>query len=342
MNKKNIVDTFPEKAVLETIRKAERFSHTRQYEREELFGNGSWLQKPVKTITDLYPFFEQYSWIDILDLGCGIGRSCIPFVCHFRNKCKAEAVDILDIAVEKLLFNCRKYGIEKDVAGAIMPLEACPVRKKVFDLIIAVSALEHVESKEAFICTLEKIKSGLKDNGIFCMIMNTEMTEFDAETGCYSPPQFELNLKTEETRRHLHRIFTQFSILKETVKKQEYEILRESGPLQLTTQVVTFVAANVKTQETDGKSPAVGSGYFIGGIKEERHRMEKTFKQRYLAGEISFEEIDDYVDTWNNSEEPCTLREFLGLNAEEEDVWIEDSDEALQDLLDKQKKEGGV
>ena len=70
--------------------------------------------------------------------------------------------------------------------------------------------------------------------------------------------------------------------------------------------------------------------------------MEKTFKQRYLAGEISFEEIDDYVDTWNNSEEPCTLREFLGLNAEEEDVWIEDSDEALQDLLDKQKKEGGV
>ena len=62
--------------------------------------------------------------------------------------------------------------------------------------------------------------------------------------------------------------------------------------------------------------------------------MEKKFKERYLDGE----EIDDYVDTWNNSDEPCSLREYLGLNAEEEDVWIEDSDEALQELLDRQKR----
>ena len=66
--------------------------------------------------------------------------------------------------------------------------------------------------------------------------------------------------------------------------------------------------------------------------------MEKKFKERYLDGEKTFEEIDDYVDTWNNSDEPCSLREYLGLNAEEEDVWIEDSDEALQELLDRQKK----
>ena len=66
--------------------------------------------------------------------------------------------------------------------------------------------------------------------------------------------------------------------------------------------------------------------------------MEKKFKERYLDGEITLEEIDDYVDTWNNSDEPCSLREYLGLNAEEEDVWIEDSDEALQELLDRQKR----
>ena len=64
--------------------------------------------------------------------------------------------------------------------------------------------------------------------------------------------------------------------------------------------------------------------------------MEKKFKELYLAGEIEFEEI--YVEKWNNSDEPCTLREYLGLNAQEEDVWIEDSDEALQELLDSQKK----
>lgn len=62
-----------------------------------------------------------------------------------------------------------------------------------------------------------------------------------------------------------------------------------------------------------------------------------TFKEKYLAGEIEFEAIDDYVDEWNNGSSPETLARFLGLNEEEEDVWIEDSDEALKELLDKEK-----
>lgn len=65
--------------------------------------------------------------------------------------------------------------------------------------------------------------------------------------------------------------------------------------------------------------------------------MDKKFKELYLLGEIDFEEIDRYVSRWNNSDETCTLREYLGLNEEEEDVWIEESDEALQALLDQQK-----
>lgn len=62
-----------------------------------------------------------------------------------------------------------------------------------------------------------------------------------------------------------------------------------------------------------------------------------NFKERYLAGEIEFEEIDRYISQWNNSDDPQTLAQFLGLNAEEEDVWIEDSDEALKEMLDKVK-----
>ncbi len=62
------------------------------------------------------------------------------------------------------------------------------------------------------------------------------------------------------------------------------------------------------------------------------------FKEKYLAGQIPFEEIDIYIQEWGENEEPCTLREYLGLNEEEEDVWVSDSDEALMELLDKQKK----
>ena len=62
------------------------------------------------------------------------------------------------------------------------------------------------------------------------------------------------------------------------------------------------------------------------------------FKEKYLAGQIPFEEIDIYIQERGENEEPCTLREYLGLNEEEEDVWVSDSDEALMELLDKQKK----
>lgn len=66
--------------------------------------------------------------------------------------------------------------------------------------------------------------------------------------------------------------------------------------------------------------------------------MDKKFKDLYLAGEIEFEAIDDYSYEWGMSEEECTLAQYLGLNAEEEDVWVSESDEALQALLDAQKR----
>ena len=47
--------------------------------------------------------------------------------------------------------------------------------------------------------------------------------------------------------------------------------------------------------------------------------MEKTFKEKYIAGEIAFEEIDDYSQDWGFYDDSMTLREYLGLNAEEED-----------------------
>ena len=62
-----------------------------------------------------------------------------------------------------------------------------------------------------------------------------------------------------------------------------------------------------------------------------------TFRERYMQGEASFDEIFDLTDEWNMSDEPCTLRAFLGLTEEEEDVWISESDEALEAMMEKEK-----
>ena len=66
--------------------------------------------------------------------------------------------------------------------------------------------------------------------------------------------------------------------------------------------------------------------------------MSKTFKERYLSHEIELESIDDYIIDWNNSDTEETLAKFLGLNKEEETAWVEDSDDALFDLLEAQRK----
>ena len=63
----------------------------------------------------------------------------------------------------------------------------------------------------------------------------------------------------------------------------------------------------------------------------------KSFKERYLAGEIEFEVIDDLSYEWGMSEDERTLAQYLGLNAEEEDAWVSIGEDALRELLDKQK-----
>lgn len=72
--------------------------------------------------------------------------------------------------------------------------------------------------------------------------------------------------------------------------------------------------------------------------KEGKTVMEKTYKERYLANEIPFEAIDDYSYEWGMGEDSRTLCQYLGLNAEEEDAWVSVGEEALQELLDAQKK----
>lgn len=62
------------------------------------------------------------------------------------------------------------------------------------------------------------------------------------------------------------------------------------------------------------------------------------FRELYLSGKAEFDDIYDLTDQWNFSDEICTLREFLGLTAQEEDVWISDSDEALEALLEQERE----
>ncbi len=63
-----------------------------------------------------------------------------------------------------------------------------------------------------------------------------------------------------------------------------------------------------------------------------------TFREQFMAGIIEFEEIFDYTEDWNFSDDTRTLREYLGLTEEEEDIWISQSDEALEAFMNQERQ----
>jgi len=60
----------------------------------------------------------------------------------------------------------------------------------------------------------------------------------------------------------------------------------------------------------------------------------KTFKEKYLDGEVTIENVDDFVDEWHKSskDDKTTLQDFLGFTKEEMDAFIQ-GEKALQSKL---------
>ena len=229
--------------ILNSIRNAEKKSHIEIYSTAKLFESGSWLQKPVKTVMDLLDNFKDYTELNVLDLGCGVGRNCIPIAQEFKNiDCNIDCIDILDFAIEELNRNSIVYGVENEINGFISSIDDFEIEENRYDLILAVSALEHINSDVAFINKLEEIKNGTRKNGIVCLIINSEITEINKYNGQELVPQFEVNLKTENLIGILKKIFDGWKIIKSTVRNQRYDIPREGCVADLTTDVVTYVA----------------------------------------------------------------------------------------------------
>lgn len=225
------------------IRLAEARSHTEAYSNCELFTPGSWLAKPVRTVMDLLPLFDGYAAFRGLDLGCGIGRNCIPVARHFAAvPCRIDCVDILQLAIEKLQDNSKKYFVDRSIQGIHSAMDSFMIPEDTYDLIMAVSALEHIGSREAFEEKLLQIRSGLRDRGVVCLIVNSGVTEQDKKTGEERVPQFEVNLPTEQMEQLLADTFAGWEIVKKTIVHQKYDIPREGYISALETDVVTLAA----------------------------------------------------------------------------------------------------
>lgn len=228
---------------VESIREAERKSHEEVYSTAKLFEKGSWLQKPVKTVLDILPLFEEYEALSVLDLGCGVGRNSIPIAQEFKKaECRIDCVDILKMAIDKLNFYSSEYGVSDSINGIVSSINDFEITSDSYDFILAVSALEHTDSEESFKNKLSEISNGIKSDGVVCLIVNSEVVEKNKENGQPVLPQFEVNLKTDELLSLLNKKFCGWQVLKSTVVSQNYDIPRNGFVSQLSTNVVTFAA----------------------------------------------------------------------------------------------------
>lgn len=228
---------------LERIRRNERISHIETYSNHALYEPGSWLAKPVKTVMDLLPHFDSFSSIRILDLGCGVGRNSIAVAQAFQNiHCCIDCVDILDYSIDKLKENAERFDVSHMINGITASIDRYQIPSDSYDWILAVSALEHMDSKESFIQKLAEIHKGIRKGGIVCLILNSDVREFHKVTKQPLYPQFEVNLPTSQLLEILHQIFSDWTVLKERIQMQKYDIPRNGCISELSSNVITFAA----------------------------------------------------------------------------------------------------
>ena len=227
---------------LQQIRASEEESHTKVYSDSKLYQDNSWLKKPIKTVQELIPLFSAYKKLKVLDLGCGVGRNCIEVASKYKQiDCRVDGVDILPLAIEKLNENAMDQNVAEKIYGIVSSIEDYIIPNNFYDLIMAVSALVHVDNKESLHQKLLEIRDGIRKNGIACLIINSNVREYDKITKEQVPAQFEINLPTEELQIKLKEMYAGWTVQKSTVRDQQYDIPRERGVSELKTSVVTLV-----------------------------------------------------------------------------------------------------
>lgn len=227
---------------IEFIRKEEKQYHDACYENYRLFEVGSWLYKPVKTVIDLIPLFENQKNIRVLDLGAGVGRNSIPLAQAIKkNNGKVICVDLLDSAINKL----KQYRAEYDVEDVILIDKAdignYKVKSENFDLIVAVSSLEHVRSEVVLDSVLLLMEKGTKKNGVNCLIVNSDVEEMDLETSNKLDALMEVNISTTDMIKKLEAVYFGWEVLNKMVKPLQYNITRNGKSVLLKTNAITYV-----------------------------------------------------------------------------------------------------
>jgi SAM-dependent methyltransferase len=229
-------------SVFNQARRKEIEYHEKFYAETKLFQQGSWLSRPVQVVLDNLSRLEKDN-IQILDLGCGVGRNSIPIAQQIQAcKGKVHCIDLLPSAIKLLHHYAEHYGVTDTIIAQTVDIENFPIKKNTFDYIIACSCLEHISSETAFVAKLQEMKAGTKDGGINCVLMSSEVKEINVLSGDEQEGLIELNLSTEQVFSYLRELYSNWDVFIEKCVQQEIQEERDGNAIIFRSNWITFVA----------------------------------------------------------------------------------------------------
>jgi|AGTN01.1.fsa_nt_gi 2-polyprenyl-3-methyl-5-hydroxy-6-metoxy-1,4-benzoquinol methylase len=184
--------------------------HQQYYNNHELFQKGSWLEKPDQAVSKIIDTVCDASSKIVLDLGSGVGRNAIPLAkAGFTVIC----VDNLGVAVELL----KRYAADHDVADRVFSqvceLDAFQVPENMFDILLAVSVLEHASSKEQVRRIIKQLSRGARYGGIALVTISTDRKVVEVDTDKPVRTLVETRLSANEATELLKESFSTWSSL---------------------------------------------------------------------------------------------------------------------------------
>lgn len=230
---------------LQHIRSEERKYHEQYYENHSLYEKGTWLEEPNEIVMDLLSYFNLKAPLQVLDLGCGVGKNSIPLA----NKMKSAGglvtcVDLLEKALHKLIQYSEKHKVDHIISTEQSDISNYFIPKATYDYIIAASSLEHVKSIDILNRVLRDLANGTKRGGINYICMNTNIKEVCKLTGENREPLFEIKLSKEQALEIFHHNYEGWEELHVACEPLEMEITRDNKPVILKADSIIFAVRN--------------------------------------------------------------------------------------------------
>jgi tellurite methyltransferase len=204
------------------VKKFVKDYHNDFYSHEKLFAPGSWLANPEKEVLEACEFIKIIpdQDINILDLGCGVGRHSIALAQKLKSKdARIFCLDFLPLAITKLREYSREYDVEHNILPINCNIEDFIIRPEYYHFVLSVACIEHLPTRTKFLEYIDRIKKGTSRNGLNFIMINTNVEWINKKTNKKMKPLIPFELQTEETIKLLQDAYHEWDIKKLEIKK---------------------------------------------------------------------------------------------------------------------------